>query len=215
MSLTGTHHAFASIDERGTNRALHDFFTARPRYLHFGSPPFVTATSVSATVMAPIPFPGSSGIAWAVDLTVPQIDLFPPDGPLPAPLVLGPDQLGISTEVTLTIGCTADREVVTKGGGVVPVKATLAVLAIAHPVSQYFGPGVGDITFHVDQVLLPDVAPPALRLVLDCLIEMILNAVLAEVQLPFTVIDAGFIKLALEAGPTVADNQIELWGDIS
>ena len=36
MSLTGTHHAFASIDEQGTNRALQAFFGARPHYLHYG-----------------------------------------------------------------------------------------------------------------------------------------------------------------------------------
>ncbi len=38
---------------------------------------------------------------------------------------------------------------------------------------------------------------------------------LASVQLPFDIIDADFVKLALEAGPTIADDQIEIWGDVS
>jgi hypothetical protein len=71
------------------------------------------------------------------------------------------------------------------------------------------------VSFQVDQVLLPDVAPPSLQAVLDCLLEMILNALLRDVQLPFDIIDAGFVKLALEAGPTIADDQIKIWGDAS
>ena len=99
-------------------------------------------------------------------------------------------------------------------GHVTPVRTTLKVIAIAHPVSHYFSPGVGYVSFQVDQVLLVDVAPPSLRAVLDCLLEMILNALLADVQLPFDLIDAGFVKLALEAGPDIADDQIKIWGDV-
>jgi hypothetical protein len=71
------------------------------------------------------------------------------------------------------------------------------------------------VSFHVKQVLLPDVVPTSLQAVLDCLLEMILNALLAHVQLPFDIIDASFVKLALEAGPTIANDQIEIWGDVS
>jgi hypothetical protein len=215
MSLTGTHHAFASIDERGTNRALQAFFGARPHYLHYGSPPFVTASSTSVTQVPTIAFPGTpGGIPYAIDLTVPVVDLFPPDGALPAPLVLGPDQLSIATKVTITLGCTTGTGN-PKRGTVTPVATTLDAIAIADPVSRYFSPGVGDVSFHVDQVLIPEIAPPSLQAVIDCLVRMILNAVLSGVQLPFNIIDAGFVKLILEAGPTIADNQIEIWGDVS
>jgi hypothetical protein len=214
MSLTGTHHVFASIDEQGTNRALQAFFGARPHYLHYASVPFVTASSVSETQVAPIAFPGvPGGIAYAIDLAVPAVDLFPPDGPLPAPLVLGPDELSITTRVKITLGCQAG----TSGdrGKVTPVSTTLAVTAIAQPVSHYFSPGTGYLTFEVKQVLLTGVEPASLQAVLDCLIKTILNALLAAVQLPFEVIDIGFVKLALEEGPVITDNQIEIWGDAS
>jgi hypothetical protein len=215
MSLTGTHHAFASIDERGTNRALDAFFGARPHYLHYGSSPFVTASSTSVTQVPTIAFPGTpGGIPYAIDLTVPVVDLFPPDGALPMPLVLGPDQLSIATRVTITLGCTTGTGN-PKRGTVTPVATTLDAIAIADPVSRYFSPGVGDVSFHVDQVLIPEIAPPSLQAVLDCLVRMILNAVLSGVRLLFNIIDAGFVKLILEAGPTIADNQIEIWGDVS
>jgi hypothetical protein len=216
MSLTGAFHVFAAVDEQGTNRALQAFFTARPHYLHYGSVPFVPGNSVNVTQVSTIAFPGvAGGIPYAIDLTVPVVDLYPPDGALPPPLVLGPDQLSISTKVTITLGCMAGSSRDGKQGQVTPVRTTLEVIAIAHAVSQYFSPGVGYVTFHADQVLLPDVAPQSLQAVLDCLLEMILNGLLAGVQLPFNLIDADFVKLALEAGPTIADDQIKLWGDVS
>ena len=213
MSLTGAYHIFAGLDQQGTNKALQAFFGARPHYLHYGSVPFVAASSVSVTQVPPIAFPGvPGGIPYAIDLTVPAVDLYPPDGALPPPLALGPDQLSIETEVTITLGCMAGTQ--GQKGHVTPVRTTLKVIAIAHPVSHYFSPGVGYVSFQVDQVLLVDVAPPSLQAVLDCLLEMILNAVLADVQLPFDLIDAGFVKLALEAGPDIADDQIKIWGDV-
>lgn len=216
MSLTGTHHAFASIDEQGTNDALQAFFGARPHYLHYGSTPFVTGNSVSVTQVPTIAFPGTpGGIPYKIDLTVPVVDLFPPDGPLPAPLSLGPDELSLKTKVTITVGCTTGTSDPKRGGNVTPVATALDVIAIGKPVATYFSPGVGNIKFVVEDVLVEPVEPESLRAVLDCLLRMILNAVLSSVELPFSVIDAGFIQLELEAGPTIADNQIELWGDIS
>lgn len=213
MSLTGTYHIFASLSQDGTNKALQAFFGARPHYLHYGSAPFVAASSVSATQVPPIAFPGiPGGISYAIDLAVPFVDLYPPDGSLPPPLALEPDQLAIETEVTITLGCTAGTG--DQRGHVEPVKTTLKVIAIANPVSHYFSPGVGYVSFHVDQVLLVGVEPPTLRVVLDCLLEMILNALLASVQLPFDLIDADFVKIALEAGPDIADDQIKIWGDV-
>lgn len=217
MSLTGSHHAFASIDEHGVNVVLRAFFTARPHFLHYGSTPFVAASSLTETQVPTIAFPGvPGGISYAVDLTVPFVDLYPPDGPLPPPLVLGSDHLSITTTATITLGCSMAKGRQTgEKGSVQPVSTKLKVIAIGHPKSVYFSPGVGYVTFHVDEVLIPDVEPATLRAVLDCLLEMILNAVLSNLKLPFTVIDVNFFKIVLEAGPTIADNQIELWGDIT
>src|SRR6201984_3854065 len=108
MSLTGAYHIFAGLDQQGTNKALQAFFGARPHYLHYGSVPFVAASSLSVTQVTPIAFPGvPGGIPYAIDLTVPAVDLYPPDSSLPPPLALGADQLSIETEVTITLGCMA------------------------------------------------------------------------------------------------------------
>jgi hypothetical protein len=215
MSLTGSHHAFASIEEHGVNVALHAFFTARPHYLHYGSTPFVSASSTTETEVSTIAFPGvAGGISYAIDFTIPSIDLYPPDGPLPTPLVLEPGQLSISATAAITLGCAVAKGADDRGS-IHPVSTHLKVVALAHPVSVYLSPGVGHIAFRVDEVLMPGVEPVTLRSVLDCLLEMIMRALLANVQLPFDIIDVDFFKVVLEEGPTIAGNQIEIWGDVS
>jgi hypothetical protein len=215
MSLTAAHHAFASVSQDGVNKALQAFFSARPHYLNYGSPPFVTASSVTETLMAPIPFPGTPGIPWAVDFSAPVVDLDPADAPLPPPLSIGPDQLALRTTVMLTIGCLAGDRNSDKRGQITPLRTKLDVVAVGHPVAHYYSPGVGDVSFLVDAVLIQGIAPPSLQAILDCIVRSMLNAVLAGVRLPFNVIDAGFFKLSLEQGPSILDDQIELWGDVS
>ncbi len=148
-----------------------------------------------------------------VDLSIPQFDLYPPNGPLPPPLVLGANQLRIKTEARITLGClqTGASE---KRGTLTPVSTDLEVWAIGHPVSQTFSLGVGDIYFHVDEVKVMPVAPASLDAVLDCLLRMILNGVLTSLQLPFKIFNVDFFKLILEEGPLVTANQIEIRGDI-
>jgi hypothetical protein len=217
MSLTQAHHAFAAISQEGLNEALAAFFSARPHYLHYGSPPFVVASSVTTTLIDPIPFPNTpGGISWAVDFSVPTVDLFPPDGALPPPLTLIAGQLALATTVVLTIGCRVGEDPKgERGGRVVPLQTALPVVAVGHPVSRFFSPGVGDISFAVDAVSVQGVKPDSLGALLDCLVRMMLNAFLGDVRLPFDLIDAGFFKLALEEGPLVADDQITLRGDVS
>jgi hypothetical protein len=43
---------------------------------------------------------------------------------------------------------------------------------------------------------------------------MMLNALLENVQLPFRVLSAGAFQLILEQGPTIDQDQVEVWGDI-
>jgi hypothetical protein len=216
MSLTQTFGVFGAVGQAGLNKALKTVFTVRPHYLHYASPPFATSSSVLVTAMDPIAFPGvPGGIPWAVDFTIPVVDLFPADGPLPSSLTLNPDQLAITTEVTVTIGCLQGDPRNDDKGGLRPLATVLDVVAIGHPKSRYFSPGVGDVSFVVDRVVIDKVAPQSLAAVLNCLVRMLLNAALSQVHLPFDVFGGGFFKLALQAGPNVADDQIKMWGDVA
>lgn len=228
MSLTGADHLFAGLHENGANDLLRAFFTARPHYLHYGSQPFVTATTVNETLMAPIPFPGTGGIGWLVQFSIPVVDFHPDSsgGALPPQLTLGPGQLSVRTTVKLCVQCSTrvkgDREPVgtgkdppsNTGSSSKPVCTKLTVWAIGEPIVRYFSPGVGDIAFHVDAVELVDVKPDSLESVLECLIRMMLQAALAQVRLPFQAITAGAFSIALTNGPEISDDTLKIWGTL-
>ena len=75
MSLTESQAVFASVHENALNDVLTAFCTDRPRYLVYGSPAFVPATTIAETGMAAIAFPGiAGGIQWRVRLSIPRID---------------------------------------------------------------------------------------------------------------------------------------------
>jgi hypothetical protein len=108
MSLTETREVFVAVEESALNDLITAVCQTRPHLLHYGSPAFVPAPSTSATQMAPIPFPGSPGLQWSVELSIPQLDLFKENQPLPPELTLGAGQFSLSTVVVLCVDC-ADR----------------------------------------------------------------------------------------------------------
>ena|SRR5579862_1945681 len=217
MSLTQTHHVFASVTEGGINTILKALFTARPHLLIYGSNAFVPTSTVDATNMDPIPFPGvPGGIQWAVAFTIPVVDLYPDSSGGTSPLPPGPNQLNIHTTARILLGCATwgskgDRG---NGGQLQPVLTTLDAWALGTIQSQYYGPGTGNISFEVIQVKLPGIMPESLELVLECLIRMLLSAVLEQVSIPFNTLSAGAFQLILEQGPEIDDNQVKVWGDI-
>jgi hypothetical protein len=217
MSFTLTYHVFAGVEESGINTFLKALFTARPHYLRYGSPQFVPTSTVDATSMAAIPFPGvPGGIQYAVAFTIPTVDLYPPDGGSTSPIPPGPNQFGLHTEVILVLGCMTwsgsfgDR----KQGTLTPISVKLDVWALGHLVSHGTGPGSGYITLQVDDIRIPEIAPAGLQSIVDCLIRMMLNGALADVELPYSALSVGAFNLILENGPIIADNQVEAWGTI-
>ena len=216
MSLTGTHHVFASVSQDGINTFLQAIFTARPHYLNYGSTFFVPANTASATNMSPIQFPGvPGGIQWAISFSIPVLGLYPDTSGGTSPLPPPPDGFNVHTQATIKIGCgTSGGDFAPNGEQLIPISTTLNVWATGGVVGTYFSPGNGIITFTVDQVLLPDVLPESLQALLDCLLRMILSAAIANLQLPFHAISLGALQLILEAGPTIANDQVEVWGSI-
>jgi hypothetical protein len=217
MSFTQNFHVFAGVAESGINTFLKDLFTTRPRYLNYGSPAFVPSTTVNATSVSAIGFPGvPTGIQFAVSFSIPTIDLYPPDAGTASPIPPGPNQFGLHTGVRLTVGCFTweGNPGNDKPGQMVPLSVVLDVWALGRIVPHYFGPGTGFITFQVLNVSIPGIKPEGLEMVVDCIIRMMLNALLENVQLPFHVLSAGAFQLILEQGPTIDQDQVEVWGDI-
>jgi hypothetical protein len=218
MSLTEAEHVFAGIHEDGINDFLTAFFSARPRHLNYGTSFFVPTTTVSATNVATIPFPGiPGGIHYAVRLSIPQVDIVPDTlgGPLPP----GPGQLSLLAEVSLTVGCGRWRDQPKEPdapppASFEPLTTTLKLWARGKPIVSFFGPpGSGHAEVGVDEVEITDIRPDSLESVLECILRMILQAVLSSFQLPFSALTAGAFSLIL-LRVEVEDDQIKLYGDV-
>ena len=219
MSLTEAEHVFAGPHETGVNDLFTAVFTARPRLLNYAS--FVP-TSLSVTNIPPIAFPMVGNIHYAVLFSIPVADFHPDSsGGMPPPLSLGPNQFSVRTTVTLVLLCQGERKDREPGTTThVPTPSTAPIIAkldgwgVGEPVVTTFGPGSGEVTFRLRAVELVDVAPDELESLLECLIRMLLDAVLQQVRLPFNSLNAGFFLLNLLRGPEVEDDQAKLYGDI-
>jgi hypothetical protein len=218
MSLTEADHVFAGLHENAANDFLKAFFTTRPRYLHYGSPFFVPATTVAETQISSIAFPGiPTGIQWEIAFALPVLDFFPDNSPgMPPPLVLDVGMFSVRTKVTLRLGCYR-RESIPGGPRflIAPLETTLGVWAVGRPsVLTSSTPGVGTVGLELEAVEIVDVEPNSLEDLLECLVRMVLQAALDRARIPFKVITAGALKLTLTRGPEIADDQVKIWGDV-
>lgn len=236
MSLTQAESVFASIHEDALNDALTAFCSDRPRYLVYGSPAFVPTTTVAETSIASIPFPGvPGGIQWRIRFAIPHIDLFKQSSPLPPELTLGPGRFSAQLAVELCLDCGRvridPRPPRDKPGERAPndrrhddhVKddrhplrevtcCKLELFAVGHIEHVLTSTGEDAIALAVDAVEIVDIKPDEVEAVLECLLFMILQAVLAEIRLPLRALRVGAFQLALTVGPLIEDDQIKMRG---
>ena len=235
MSLTEAHEVFASVHEDALNDLIAAFCTDRPRYLVYGSPAFVPVTTVAETTMAAIAFPGvPGGIQWRVQLSIPRIDLHKQTTALPPELTLGPGQFSTALDVRLCLDCRRikidPRPPREKPGApgherppqdqpddrpprrTAPTCCSLAVFAVGHLEHVLTSWGADAIALAVDRVEIVDILPAELESLLECLLFMILQAVLAEIRLPLRALRAGAFSLTLAQGPLIEDDQVKARG---
>jgi hypothetical protein len=238
MSLTEAAMVFASIHENALNDVLTAFCTDRPRYLVYGSPAFVPVTTIAETSMAAIAFPGiPGGIQWRIRLTIPRVDLFKQSAPLPPPLTLGPGAFSVRLGAQLCLDCRRlkidprpPRDKPKEGGrgdrppDIPPAKddrhppqeltcCRLEVFATGHLEHVLTTTGEDAIALAVDAVEIVDIAPDEVESLLECLLFMILQAVLAEIRLPLRALRVGAFQLTVTQGPLIDDDQIKARGN--
>ncbi|GAA6525050.1 hypothetical protein [Intrasporangium sp. DVR] len=243
MSLTESSEVFVSAHETAINDLVTAICTTRPHLLSYGSPAFVPASDVNDTQMPPILFPGTGGIQWHVRFTIPHLDLFDEDSPLPPELSLGPGQFSLSTTVELCVDCRRrrgrddsdeggdtghdghdhpdepdqpkpDRPWDDKPGKVEnPLCTKLEIDAIGHLVGTSTG-GQPAIGFALDAVEIVDIHPDDLESVLECLLEQMLRAALAQVRLPVSAVRAGAFTLTPTVGPLIDTDLVLARGNL-
>jgi len=215
MSLSEAEFVFAGVNEAGVNDLLQAFFAARPRYLSFATP--ALAGSDPHMHLSPIAFPGLPGsIDCRIDMAVPRVDFDPDSTGGASPLPVGVQQIGIHTTVMLTVGCMSRQERPEDDnlGGITPIRAKLEIWARGRIQSNYFGSGTGEITFQVDEIEIVDILPNDLESVMECIMLLVLRAVLSNVRIPLNVLSAGAFSLALLRGPEVEDDQVKVYGNV-
>ncbi len=231
MSLTQAETMFAGIHEDAINDFLRAFCQARPRYLHYGSPAFTPATTASETRIDAISFPGvPGGIQWRLRLSIPEVDLFEQSRPLPPQLALGPGQFAASVNAELCIECRKiriDPRPPRPDGGQEPdrpvdddkrplaeftcFKLDIFLLGHLEQTATVSSPG---IVLAVDAVEIVDIIPDELESFLECLMFLILQAVMAGIRLPLSALRVSAFELTPTIGPLIEDNQVKARGTV-
>jgi hypothetical protein len=228
MSLTETADVFVGVHEDALNDLIAAVATDRPRLLVYGSPAFVPLTTVAETRMDAIGFPGiAGGIEWRVRFDTPQIDLFDRDRALPPELSLGPGQFSLRIDAELCVDCRRVKIDTGPRGrdgdkdhddpkGRHPLRdvscCKLSVFAIGRLLRVATAGGEPAITFEVDAVELVDISPDEVESVLECLMFMILQAVLAGFRIPIRALRVGAFSLAVTEGPLIEDDRVKARG---
>jgi hypothetical protein len=173
--------------------------------------------------------PGCSWrIQWRVRLGIPKVDLFKQSSPLPPELSLGPGQYSARLDVELCLDCRRiridprpprdkqdDRRPNDKGHPLEEVTCCkLKVFVVGHIEHVMAITGADAIALAVDNVEIVDIKPDELEAIIECLLFMILQAVLAEVRLPLTALRAGAFQLIPVVGPLIEDDQVKMRGNV-
>lgn len=184
----------------------------------------------------------AGGIEWQVRIDTPRIDLYKQTDPLPPELSLDPGRFSMRLGAELCLDCRRltidprppkipkERELHDERGadhrqpidvrddkwGKHPLREVtcckLEVFVVGHIERVAATTGEDAITFAVDAVEIVDIGPDELESLLECLLFMILQAVLSTIRIPLRALRAGAFQLALTVGPLVEDDQIKVRG---
>ena len=202
MSLTQAEHVFGGVHETGINDLLQAFFTARPRYLRFGTPLFVPATTVEATSVAAVTFFGLT-IHFLISCSpIPTVDITP-GGAGSSALSPGVNEFTIRTNLNFTVVIN----------NLPRITGSLVVLGLCGPFVAISTPGTGQIGITLKRVEIVDITPDPIESLVEGLALGILQTILATVRFPFNTLTAGAFGLILLAGPTAETNQIKVRGN--
>lgn len=214
MGLTNGHAAFASLSASAINRFIYNLAKARPRYFRFasGSPPSYLGPFEHVPALH-LPGASGGGVDYILEITLPQLDLYPGSGSqqLPAPLTLGPNQFSITTGLTICIA--KDYKIV--GHKVVPVEdcATLNIWAVGELSTSDPHNVQLDLGAHADNIILKNVGD--LESIGENLSLILVNALLQKMTYPVKKQALGALTFSVADGPRIEDQQIKAWGDLS
>jgi hypothetical protein len=219
MALTNGHDVFASLNETGINKFIHNLALARPHYFVFATAG-LGGGSPNVGLLPPLTIPGASfGLNYGIRIAVPTIDFFKQDLALPLPLVLKPNQFSITTGAHVCIDCIADRVKEFKGdrpppsrGGKNLLCADLKVWAVGHPTVDPVSATDSFVGLAVDAIVVKDVGN--LEQIAECVALDVVNALLEKARYLVKRQVFGAFAFFLAEGPKIEDDQLRVWGTI-
>ena len=219
MALTAGHAAYAALHEDGINKFIRNVFLVRPHYFHYATSVFGGGTT-NISFLNPLEVPGIGNvIQYSIDISQPIIDFVPQDAGsiLPAPLALGPNQFSLTAEVRICIACglfDKGEQWTHKRQQWTPKRlcATLKVWAVGHPTVQPLSATDKLIGLQIDEIVVKNICD--LEQIVECITELMVNALLERLQLKVSELVLGAFGLILAAGPEISDDQLKVWGDI-
>ncbi len=174
MSLTESQELFAAVHEKAINTFFTAFFTARPRFLHIGTPFFVSSTSVNHTQVDAIDLAG--GIHFQILLKQPVVDLHPPSGDSLLPP--GPNQFSLATTAKLSVLCVNVGNDKEPRGETKTTEIEICATGHIERVSN-------KIQLVVDELEIKDIKPDSLEDIIECIMQAVINDALAIIQIPY------------------------------
>jgi hypothetical protein len=227
MPLTNGHDVFASLNETGVNKFIHNLALARPHYFTFATAG-LGGGSPNVGLLPPLTLPGAGyGLNYGIRIVVPQIDFFKQDLLLPPPLVLKPNQFSVTTGARLCIDCIADRVKDLKGdqgqrgdkppvppgrGGKNLLCADLKVWAVGHPTVDPVSATDSYVGLAVDAIVVRNIGD--LEQIAECIALDVLNALLEKSRYLVKRQVFGAFAFFLADGPKIEDDQFKVWGTI-
>lgn len=202
MSLTQAQNIFGGVDEAGINDLLRAFFTARPRYLTYGTPQFVPATTVQATSVAAVSFFGLNIEFMITCEPLPTVDITP-GGAGSAALTPGVNEFTVRTTLNFIV----------QVNNLPRIAGSLQVLGLCAPFVAVSTPGTGQIGINLKRVEIVDITPDPVESLVETLALGVLRTILANVRFPFNTLTMGAFGLILLAGPTAETNQLKVRGN--
>jgi hypothetical protein len=211
MGLTNGFAAFAAIDETGINKFIRNVALARPHYLNFATAG-LGGGSPAIGLLPPLTVPGAGiGLQYEIAIEQPVVDFFPQNLPLPAGLTLGANQFSITTGARICVVCSDRLKPDQRGGAL--VCGTVKVWGVGHPTSTPVNSTDKLIGLVVDAIVIKDVG--GLEAIAECVAKDVLNALLLQLRYLVKKQVFGAFSFFLAAGPTIADNEIKVWGNLS
>lgn len=216
MSLTGSHHAYASLHEDGMNALIGAFRAARPWYFSFatsmlggGAPP-----SPTTLIPNPITIPGTAlSFHYRINFVDLKIDFFP--GGVPPELApLNKEQFAIRAGVEITVLCPGEGQKDTRT--YTEITAKLELWAVGSPTATSLGGGKWRLGLSLTGVEIVDITPKELENILECFLMAVLReAVIPELTFILDKLTTDFFSLALADGPHVDADRIMVFGNVS